>query len=82
MLVAYDEKTGKVVPVGSVVQDCCGNYAKLLSLDRVNEIRYGGCRSGMVTADWGDYTRCEFDKILNLEVRETDWEMRRWKVRR
>lgn len=42
-----------------------------MSLDRVNEMRYGGHRSGMVTADWGDHIRSVYDGVFDLEVRDT-----------
>jgi hypothetical protein len=73
-LVAYDLKTGKQVPLGSKIVDFRGDEATLVSLDRVNEMRYGGHRSGMVTADWGDEIRSVYDKVFGLEVRDTRWE--------
>lgn len=74
-LVAYNLKTGKQVPLGSKIVDFRGDEATLVSLDRVNEMRYGGHRSGMVTADyWGDGIRSVYDKVFDLEVRDTRWE--------
>ena len=73
-LVAYDLKTGKQVPLGSKIVDFRGNEATLMSLDRVNEVRYGGYRSGKVTADWGDHIRSVYDGVFDLEVRDAEWE--------
>ncbi len=73
-LVAYDLKTGKQVPLGSKIVDFRGNEATLVSLDRVNEMRYGGYRSGKVTADWGDHIRSVYDGVFDLEVRDAEWE--------
>ncbi|MGE4212401.1 MAG: hypothetical protein AB7E75_03440 [Candidatus Methanomethylophilaceae archaeon] len=74
-LVAYDLKTGKQVPLGSKIVDFRGDEATLVSLDRVNEMRYGGYRSGKVTASWADdKIRSVYDGVFDLEVRDAEWE--------
>lgn len=73
-LVAYDVKTGEPIPIGSGIIDSRGNVAILVEVVRVNEMRYGGYRSGKVVGNWDGYTRCVYDKVFGLEVRNTDWE--------
>ncbi|MCI2092519.1 MAG: hypothetical protein LKK03_01395 [Candidatus Methanomethylophilus sp.] len=76
-LYAVNVKTGVTVPVGSEIIDFRGDRATLVSLDRVNECRYGGCRSGKVTAKWQNgHCRSVYDKVFGLEIRDTDLEAR------
>lgn len=74
-LVAYDVKTGEPVPIGSTVINFRGDEATLTSLARVNEQRYGGYRSGKVIVKNSDGSVWDYyDKVFDLEVRNTDWE--------
>jgi hypothetical protein len=71
-LKAIDKKTGLPVQIGDEIIDFRGDKATLISLDRVNEIRYGGHRSGKVTARWHDgMLRSVYDTVFDLEIRDT-----------
>jgi hypothetical protein len=75
MLRAIHAKTGKPVVLGDKITDFRGDKATLMHLDRVNEMRYGGCRSGKVTARWHDGTlRSVYDGVFDIIVIETNWE--------
>ena len=72
MLRAIHAKTGKPVVLGDKITDFRGDKATLMHLDRVNEMRYGGCRSGKVTARWHDgMLRSVYDTVFDLEIRDT-----------
>ena len=45
---AIDVKTGNVVRIGDTIKDHDGKPATLVDLVRVNEMYYGGHRSGKV----------------------------------
>lgn len=78
-LIAVNPATGKEVPIGSVVTDFRGDEATLVAIERVNEMRYGGHRSGKVSAVWRNGSRRSmYDSVVGLEVRETEWEDWRW----
>ena len=75
MLRAIHAGTGKTVGLGDKITDFRGDKATLMHLDRVNERRYGGCRSGKVTARWHDGTlRSVYDGVFDIIVIETEWE--------
>lgn len=75
MLRAIHAKTGKPVEIGDEIIDHRGDKAILVSLDRVNEMRYGGCRGGKVTARRYDGIRGSvYDGIFGIIVIETNWE--------
>ena len=75
MLRAIDTETGKPVEIGAEIIDHRGDKAILVSLDRVNEMRYGGCRSGKVTGRWYDgMLRSVYDGVFGITVIETNWE--------
>ncbi|MGE0015681.1 MAG: hypothetical protein AB7S83_05850 [Candidatus Methanomethylophilaceae archaeon] len=73
-LVAYNKETGEPVPIGSEVVDFRGDKAILVGIERVNEMRYGGYRSGKVAVECDSYTYSYYDGVFGLEVRETDRE--------
>ena len=75
MIRAIHAETGKPVELGDKITDFRGDKATLMSLDRVNEMRYGGHRSGKVTARWRDGTlRSVYDSVFGIIVIETEWE--------
>ena len=75
MIRAIHAKTGKPVEIGDEITDFRGDKAILVSLDRVNEMRYGGCRSGKVTGRWYDgMLRSVYDGVFGIIVIETNWE--------
>lgn len=83
MLRAIHVKTGKPVEIGDEIVDFRGNKAILVSLDRVNEMRYGGRRSGKITVELVDQKRSDrvfditgsvYDKVYDIIVIEIDWE--------
>lgn len=69
---AIDVKTGNEVRIGDTVKDHDGNPATLVDLVRVNEMYYGGHRSGKVAVRWpGDrYTMEYYDGVFDLRVEE------------
>ena len=77
MLRAIHAKTGKPVEIGDEITDFRGDKAILVSLDRVNEQRYGGRRSGKISYRRGDGDfGCEvYDKVFDIIVIETEWEI-------
>ena len=76
MLRAIHAETGKPVVLGDKITDFRGDKATLMHLDRVNEIRYGGRRSGKVTVRWHDgMLMTVYDKVFDIIVIETDWEI-------
>lgn len=74
MLRAIHTKTGEPIEIGDEITDFRGDRAVLLSLDRVNEMRYGGRRSGKITARWGDHVQSVYDGVCDITVIETNWE--------
>lgn len=81
-LAAYDTNTGREIPIGSIVTDSRGDRARLEYLDRANEFRYGGRRSGKVGVTFTDGNRGEYyDNVFNLEVRDLDLEEKMMKSR-
>ena len=69
---AIDLNTGEEVKIGSHVTSFRGEDAILLDLCRVNEIYYGGRRSGKVFVQWvKDGFKAEYyDNVFNLRVEE------------
>ena len=75
MLRAIHAKTGKPVEIGDEIIDHRGKKAILVSLDRVNEMRYGGRRSGKISYRRGDGDFGEvYDSVFDIIVIETEWE--------
>jgi hypothetical protein len=74
-LVTYDKKTGKVVEEGTTVTDHRGDAWVFLRATRVNQMRYGGHRSGLVVIGRADGVFCEvYDGVCDLEVRSPELE--------
>ena len=75
---AIDTKTGIPIEDGSVITSFRGEKAKLIACERMNEIRYGGRRSGIVFAEWIDGNpgfRAEYyDSVFNLTVIDPELE--------
>lgn len=69
---AIDLKTGKEVKIGDIVKDSDGEEATLVALCRVNEMYYGGRRSGKVAVRWPDsrYSMEYYDSVFDLRVEE------------
>ena len=76
MLRAIHAKTGKPVEIGDEITDFRGDKAILVSLDRVNEQRYGGRRSGKISyrTEDGDFGSEIYDGVFGIIVIETNWE--------
>lgn len=75
MLRVIHTKTGEPIEIGDEITDFRGDRAVLLSLDRVNEMRYGGRRSGKITVKWEDHRpTVVYDSVFDITVIETDWE--------
>lgn len=75
MLRAIHAKTGKPVEIGDEITDFRGKKAILVSVDRVNEMRYGGCRGGKVTGRWYDgILGSVYDGVFDLIVINSEWE--------
>ena len=75
---AIDTKTSIPIEDGSVITSFRGEKAKLIACERVNEIRYGGRRSGKVFVEWIDKNpgfRTEYyDSVFNLTVIDPELE--------
>lgn len=74
MLQAIDNRTCQPVEIGDEIIDFRGEKAILVSLDRVNEFRYGGRRSGLLTFNRNGDAQTVYDKVFGISVIETDWE--------
>lgn len=76
MLRAIHAKTGKPVEIGDEITDFRGDKAILISLDRVNEQRYGGRRSGKVSyrREDGRFGSEVYDSVFDLIVINSEWE--------
>ena len=69
-LKAFDKNTGKEVKIGDTIIDFRGDRAILTAITRVNELNYGGHRSGKICAAWENGDRREvYDKVFNLIVK-------------
>ena len=77
-LFAVDKTTEEPVKLGSIITSFRGERAKLISCERVNELRYGGRRSGKVFVEWIDrnpgFKAEYYDNVFNLIVIDTDLE--------
>lgn len=75
-LVAYDKKTMEPIALGSKVISFRGEEALLLDNERVNEMRYGGRRSGKVYIQWlKDGFKAEYyDDVFGIVVVDPELE--------
>ncbi len=75
-LIAYDKATGQPVAEGTVVKDFRGDEVVFIRAIRMNEMRYGGHRSGkiLIRSLDGSFRREVYDKVCNLEIRNMELE--------
>ena len=72
-LIARDLKTNQIVNIGDEVISFRGEKATLNALTRVNEMYYGGRRSGKVEVIWKDGFKSEYyDGVFNLRVERVE----------
>lgn len=73
---AIEKDTGRQIKVGDTITSFRGEKAKLVGLERVNEFRYGGRRSGKVIVEWvEDGFKAEYyDDVFNIIVIDTELE--------
>ena len=69
-LKAFKADTGEEVKIGDMIIDFRGEKATLTAITRINELYYGGCRSGKICAVWENgHEREVYDKVFNLIVK-------------
>jgi len=75
-LVAYDKTTGEIVEDGAIVTSFRGEKMIFVRATRVNEMRYGGRRSGLIVIREpdGGFSLEVYDNVCNLEVRSPEME--------
>ena len=75
-LIAMDNKTWKPIAIGDLVTSFRGEKATFMGCDRVNELRYGGRRSGKVVVQWpGDIHKREYyDNVFDITVIDLECE--------